>query len=233
MATMPNRRTPRPVRTALLVVGVALLAGAAVRRWSVRPRPPQDAGDKPRRSAKKVGAALMQNPTLSVSLPLAMDAEAACAQGADALLVQLADDFVVHALVHAPSGLKPALPGVDALRVLPYSNAEGRAMLARALQCQCHVEVLSVDASGAVYVSEGGDADVPAYLLRLEQIARAVDVLVVAFVRAPDAPFSDADVVHRALYAHAVAQRPNVRVVECAGWADVAQAMAVQRDAWN
>ncbi|KAI3628478.1 hypothetical protein CBS14141_000181 [Malassezia furfur] len=148
-----------------------------------------------------------------------MDAEAACAQGADALLVQLASDFVVHALVHAPSGIKPALPGVEALRVLPYSNAEGRAMLARALQCQCHVEVLSVDANGAVYVSESGDADVSAYLLRLEQIARVVDVLVLAFVRAPDAPFTDSDAVHRALHAHPVTQRSNVRVVECYGGA--------------
>ncbi|WFC95211.1 hypothetical protein MBRA1_001858 [Malassezia brasiliensis] len=201
---MPNRRTPRPVRTALLVVGVALLAGAAARHWIAPPNPRRDASDKPRRSAKK-------NPALSVSLPLAMDAEAACAQGAETLFVQLAHDFVVHALVHAPSGIKPALPGVDALRVLPYSNAEGRAMLARALQCQCHLEVLSVDASGTVHVSAGGDADVPAYLLRLEQIARAVDMLVLAFVRAPDAPFSDADAVHTALSAHSVAQRPNVR----------------------
>lgn len=176
---------------------------------------------------------LTQNPTLSLSFPVDAGWVDRHADQIESVLAQMQLLFTIHALVYAPAAPKPSLPGVESLRTLPYSNAEGRAMLARALQCQCHVELIVSNNAGYTCLSGANEADVAAYLMRLEQVARAVDALVVAFVPGDIAAQVRTDALRTAFAAHAVAQRPNMRVIEAADWADLAQALAVQRDAWS
>lgn len=157
----------------------------------------------------------------------------------DGLLAQLQVLFQVHALVCSPSGEKPALPGVGTLRTLPYSTAEGRAMLARALQCQCHVELVIVNDNGYASLWNGEanqGEELASYCTRLEQLARQVDALVVAFVPGVTASGVTADAVLAAYKQHAVSARTNTHLVEATdanGWTALAQMLALQRDAWN
>lgn len=235
-----QRRAPRPVRTVLFASSIVALVGAAVWKWSTsRTTEGTPKAPAPRRTRGK-------NPTLSLSFPLdslaARQAEVAGSltqQQMDALLAQIQTLYQVHALVYAPDNHKPLLPGVDPLRVLPYSLSEGRAMLARALQCQCHVELVVVNEDGfASLWNENAeqDAELPAYLTRLEQLARGVDSLFLAFVPGESRAGVRADDVRAAFGIHAVSQRANVHLLAAPpgdGWEALAHALVLQRDAWN
>lgn len=104
---------------------------------------------------------------------------------------RLAEVYQVHVLLDSPSGVRPELPGVEPLAVLPYSTAGGRSSLARALQCQLHVEMALVSPNEQVTLfdrritsSADADEELKQYFGRLEQLAAAVDAL--ALVLVPD-----------------------------------------------
>lgn len=123
---------------------------------------------------------LRKNPTLCISFAYDPVWTQALQNSPDAVRTMLRDmsnDYVVHAVVCAPDNAPPPL-GTD--RLLLYSKAQGRAMLARALTPQCHVECVFVDEAGNV--AWDSSDDIPAYLARLEQLAQVVDKLVVAVI---------------------------------------------------
>lgn len=163
---------------------------------------------------------------------------------------RLAEVYQVHVLLDSPSGVRPELAGVEPLAVLPYSTAGGRSSLARALQCQLHVEMALVSPNEQVTLfdrriasSADADEELKQYFGRLEQLAAAVDAL--AFVVVPDNTAegdTERDVVSHdrliaAWHEHPIARRTNVRLVDYSGerdaWSQATDVLLALRSAWS
>ncbi|PKI84572.1 hypothetical protein MVES1_001791 [Malassezia vespertilionis] len=228
---MPPARRERSalhVQGALAVAAVAIVGGLVWRWLSSREGQPRSAARQARR-----------NPSLSVSFPMdaalvrALETDPALKASVELLFHTLAPLYTAYALFAAPTGHTLPLENVDALHILPYSTAEGRAMLARALQCQAHLELVFVCLDGDIQLGDG-PAELHAYLGRLEQLARAVDSLHVALVPGP-VPGANmrASAFVQAWEAHAVSKQANTALLRCATWDDLAAEMAAQRAAWG
>lgn len=224
----PRRRLMAPI-----AVGAAalVLAGAY---WASRQR-----SEHPRSRSTKVrwAVVLTQNPSLSLSFP----PDAALAAALDTvdlrgLLTALSAAYDVHVLVDDPRCTAPSL---DTARILAYSQPVGRAMLARALQCQYHVELVLVNADGGVALDDPGVSDPLAalaeYLARLEQLARAVDVLHVVMVHSAPRTHVTVNVatLRNALSTHTLAQQSNVKVAEARNWHDLQRHLEQHRSTWT
>ena len=148
------------------------------------------------------------------------------------MIQALTRDYLVHVLLDAPDGHAPS--SVPSDRVLLYSTAAGRAMLARALQCQCHVEFVFVDAQG--HAAWDTNDDIPAYLTRLDQLAQAVDALLVIVVRGPPAPHTVSwATLAQAWASHPVSQRATTQWIDLSmsAWSHVTERLQLQRQAWT
>lgn len=144
------------------------------------------------------------------------------------LISDTRNDYIVHAVVCAPEGAPPPL-GTD--RLLLYSKAQGRAMLARALTPQCHVECIFVDHAGNI--AWDASDDVSAYLARLDQLAQVVDKLVLVIVPCAishtSVPLAD---LERAFQQNSISKHAHVEVYRAQPkdpWASLAQHLAYLR----
>lgn len=194
---------------------------------------------------------------MSLSLPMDLsiideltDTQSPLYEDFSEMLIKLAPRYQLHVLLESPAGQKPALPDVDAAHVLPFSTMQGRSMLARALQCQMHVELSFVSpleklalfdrrmASQAELLAELGS-----YLDRLDQLAQVSDAL--AYVLLTDNT-ADTDVERAPLAlqeflnawnAHAISKRQNVTLINQHsapyGWDKAISQLLEQRRAWS
>lgn len=179
---------------------------------------------------------LTQNPTLSLSFPpnLAWSSQlGTSAEAVNAMLHTLRDSYGLHVMVYAPNGVAPPL---SCERKLMYSTGAGRAMLARALQCQCHVELVFISPEGQA--AWDGHDDVPTYLSRLDQLAQVVDVLMVIVV--PVAQKAESTIplatLSKAWSQHAVSKRASAQWTELprsSSLQDVVGPVLEQRASWT
>lgn len=135
----------------------------------------------------------------------------------DNILQALESKYKVHAIVYAPDGIAPPL---NCERILLYSIAQGRAMLARALVPQCHVECVFTDANGKLAWDTSDD--IISYLSRLDQLAQVVDKMVVAVIPCASTNVSASPIMladlQRAFEKHAVSQRTCVQWLNASPW---------------
>ena len=133
---------------------------------------------------------------------------------------QLENKFTVYVIVHAPDGISPPL---NSERLLLYSKAQGRAMLARALLPQCHVECVFTDKHEKV--AWDVNDDMAAYLTRLNQLAQVVDKMVVVVIPCASAKVSSSPIMladlQRAFKNHAISQRTCIQWLYTSSWDDV------------
>ncbi|WFD34048.1 hypothetical protein MCUN1_000876 [Malassezia cuniculi] len=173
-------------------------------------------------------------PTMSLSLPpVPVDADLLAKIAP--LVEHLEQLYSTVVMYHSPDGAKIPLSIEDAA-LLPYSLASGRAMMARAVQCQSHVEVLISD-SGAVSILDDSTT-LEAYLQRLEQLARAVNVVTLAILpgKCVGATTSLSE-LRTAWDKHAIAKQGNVHFVDLSAaqdaWGEISERLDIQRAAWN
>ena len=135
----------------------------------------------------------------------------------DNLLHSLENKFTVYVIVHAPDGISPPL---NSERLLLYSKAQGRAMLARALLPQCHVECVFTDKHEKV--AWDVNDDMAAYLTRLNQLAQVVDKMVVVVIPCASAKVSSSPIMladlQRAFKKHAISQRTCIQWLYTSSW---------------
>ncbi|WFD30905.1 hypothetical protein MSPP1_001929 [Malassezia sp. CBS 17886] len=232
---MPQRPRSRALEAHAVVLGAAaLVAGAAAWYLSSR-RSRGDTQDRPPGPAEN-----SKKPTLSISFPVGATLTPVPA-GVHSLMRKASDQFQVRVLHESATGSRPSVPFVDPVFVLAYSTREGRAALARALGCQCHVELLYVTADGNMVLGrdEGDALTLSTYLQQMDMLSRATDVTLVALIPAPDAlsahavERADSFAAAWADHAHAEsAQLLDLRKSEDP-WAELAEKVERQRRAWH
>lgn len=173
-----------------------------------------------------------QRPTLSFSLP-PVPVDGAMHADLVPFLDRVERLYSVCAIYYAPDGATLALPVEDSV---VYSLASGRAMVARAIQCQSHVEVALSD-SGTISLLDD-TITLSDYLGRIEQLSRAVNVVTLLILPGPSAGGIVAlDALRSAWAKHAVAQQGNVHLVDLSAvpdaWDEAARNLESQRAAWN
>lgn len=171
-------------------------------------------------------------PTLSLSLPAdpTWTTKPVPMEVMD-LVQSVHSQYNLHVLVNAPNGQPLALP-CD--KVLAYANAQGRAMIQRALNCQFHVELVFVDKQD--WIAWDPKDELGAYLDRLNQLAQVVDKMLVVLMPAEPAPNAIAlRDLERSWEKHAVAQHPHTTWLDLrqSSWRGLQDVLGQERLGWS
>ncbi|WFD26001.1 hypothetical protein MNAN1_000976 [Malassezia nana] len=224
---LPGQNARRQVLAPIAVAGSVVLLLAAVYRWSKK----ASDSDTPK-PVTKPPTPTQRKPTLSVSLPVDPTWKS------KAIPIELHEmvrgtqaDYDLHVLVHAPDGEPVALP-CD--KVLAYANAQGRAMMQRALQCQFHVELVFVDEQG--WMAWDPQDNLQDYLARLDQLAQVVDKMLLVLMPAAPAPNAIAlRDLEQSWKKHTISQHPQTQWLDLrsTSWRGLQEALAQERQGWN
>ena len=194
-----------------LATGSVIALGALAWSWASKSNSKEDSASRTRRAVK---------PVLCISFAFD-DAWSEQLKHApeiiDNLLCSLESKFNVYVIVHAPDGVSPPL---NSERILLYSKAQGRAMLARALLPQCHVECVFTEKHGKV--AWDVNDDMTAYLARLNQLAQVVDKMVVVVIPCASAKVSSSPIMladlQRAFKKHAISKQTCIQWLYTSSW---------------